>query len=180
MEEPTRTISTKEEAEELLPILRTGLPVTLDNAGDHLPNLLCVLGRAHIPASRLSRVEALDKILREIALEMGDGPDGQAIRILLAVDRIHQGTTKGLREQRAGQVLSCGPDRVRKFHAPRLLGLMSERLHQLTMKYRPRRKEGPPDIDIAEDWPDLSTADLTEYEEIMSRVMSKTTPGGPR
>jgi hypothetical protein len=52
-------VSLEDLQHELRSLLRHGLPVTDETAGNVLPNLRCVIARATRPRSELSRIRAL-------------------------------------------------------------------------------------------------------------------------
>jgi hypothetical protein len=153
-------------------LLRRGLPVTPDRAPRVLLGLRGVQARAINPDDFLSCVKALDGLLQSLLLALGDSEEAQALQILFAVSPADRGTTLTNRRARSSRVGSWDydADHFRKHVEPRLLRDLAWLLHEDSQNYTPRTKYAPVPTEISGDSPSLSPADVTEQEELLSRV----------
>jgi hypothetical protein len=153
-------------------LLRPGLPLTDDSAGDVLPNQRVVYASAQHPHERASRVSALDRILTQQLKNLGTSRQAQAARILFACDRNHRGTTLTTRREEAAHVLERHPDHLRKHIEPKLIEQLAFALHQENLRYTPTTDRTRPPLAAHEDTPALVDASYTEEEELLCRVWS--------
>lgn len=117
---PARTVSVENVDAALKPVIRRGLPVTPETAGDLLPDLRCAYALAVHPEDRLSRVTALDELLRELLNQLGDADFGRATRLLFAHDATAAVTKLTVRRRRAAELMGYDPDHFRKRIEPKL------------------------------------------------------------
>jgi hypothetical protein len=155
-------------------VLRRGLPVTPDQAPDILVRLRGVQARAINAADFLSCVKALNALLLSLLLALGESEEAQALQILFAANASNRGTTLTARRSRACRVGSWDydPDHFRKHVEQRLVRDFAWLLHEDSQNYTPRTKYAPTPTEISGDSPSLSTADVNEQEELLSRVWS--------
>ena len=155
-------------------VLRPGLPVTPDRAPDILVRLRGVEARAINAADFLSCVKALNALLLSLLLALGESEEAQALQILFAANASDRGTTLTARRSRACRVGSWDydPDHFRKRVEQRLVRDFAWLIHEDSQNYTPRTKYAPAPTEISGDSPSLTAADVSEQEELLSRVWS--------
>lgn len=168
-----RTVTIDELQAELRSLLRHGLPVSDEGAGDVLPNLACVVTRATQPRSRLSRVRALDALLIELVSKLDEQPEGRGIATLFRFPGEAAGRTLTDRRHRVAQQLGFDPDHVRKHVEPKLLRQLALLFHDENDRHRTRSEDTEPAPEPSGPLPQLSTADYTLKEELASRLWAR-------
>lgn len=174
-EHPVRAPTLDVLVAELRVVVRKGLPFTHLNAGQLLPNLRSVWARSVLSDDPASRVKALDALLAHLLTELQDDRLGDAARVLFAVDRHNRGTTLGRRRQAAADVAGYEVTHFRKRIEPRVIELVALALRSDALTYEPRSKKAarnPPGGEVSGDSPKLDAEDLTEQEELLSRLWS--------
>lgn len=153
-------------------VLRKGLPVTPDAAPRVLLQLRGVRARAINAGDLLSRVKALNALLQTLLLALGDAEEAQALQILFAARAADRGTTLTERRSRARAIGTWNYDdtHFRKKIEPRLIRDLAWFLHEDGQNYTPRTKYAPPPTEVSGDTPALTSADVTEQEELVSRI----------
>jgi hypothetical protein len=153
-------------------VLRKGLPVTPDTAPHVLVQLRGVRARSIDAGNFLSRVKALNGLLQTLLLGLGEAEEAQALQILFAARGESRGTTLTERRRRAASVGTWDYDvtHFRKHIEPRLVRDLAWFLHDDSQAYTPRTRHAPPKTAISGDTPALTTADVNEQEELVSRI----------
>ena len=154
-------------------VLRKGLPVIPDAAPRALLELRGVRARAIDAGDFLSRVKALDALLQALLLALGEAEEAQALQILFAVRAADRGTTLTARRSRARSVGTWEYDdtHFRKNVEPRLVRALAWFLHEDSQNYTPRTRHAPPEkTEISGDTPSLTSADVNDQEELVSRI----------
>jgi hypothetical protein len=162
----------EELTEGLKRVLRKGLPVVPDAAPDVLLQLRGVRARAIDASDFLSRVKALNALIQSLLLALGDAEEAQALQILFAVRGTDRGTTLTARRSRASNVGEWQYDdtHFRRHVEPRLVRDLAWFLYEDSQNYTPRTKYAPEPTEISGDTPGLTPADVTEQEELVSRI----------
>lgn len=153
-------------------LLRPGLPLTDDTAGEVLPNQRVVYAHAQHPHERASRVSACERILREQLKNLGSGKRGKAARILFRADRARRDDTLTVRRADAADVLERHPDHLRKHLEPKLIAELAFAVHQENLRYTPTTDRTRPPLAAHEDTPVLADDSYSEEEELLCRVWS--------
>lgn len=153
-------------------VVRRGLPMTPDGAPQVLLRLRGVRARAIDASNFLSRVKALNGLLRRLLLGLGDAEEAQALQVIFAVHPEHRGTTLTWRRSRAASVGAWDYEEThfRKHVEPRLLRDLAWFLHDDSQNYTPRTRHAPEPTEISGDTPSLTPADVSEQEELVSRI----------
>jgi hypothetical protein len=177
MDLPThRTPPTVEElAQALKPILRTGLPVNPTFRDTRLLGLRGVVARSIDMDDRLSRVKALDELLRRLLVYYPDDVLGEAARVVFGAAPGTRGTTLTARRQQAADETGYEADHFRKHIEPKILHQLAWQLHSDSQNYIPRERDTPPPLEISGDTPyisvgDISAKDVNEHQEALSRL----------
>lgn len=153
-------------------LLRSGLPVIKQNAGDILPNQRVVYAHAQHPHEQASRITALERIIRGQLKQLGPGKRGKAAQILFAAERTYRATTLTRRREDAAEVLACHPDHLRKHLEPKLIAELAFALHQENLRYTPTTDRTRPPLAAHEDTPILTDDSHTAHEELLCRLWS--------
>lgn len=159
----------------LRPLLRSGLPVDPDFSDSVLLGLRGVVARTIERDERLSRVKALDGLLRRLLVHYPDDVLSEAARVLFGVTPGTRGRSLTERREQAARETSYEVDHFRKRIEPRIVRQLAWQLHQDSQNYVPRGKETPPPVEISGDTPyvsvgDVSAKDVSEHEEALSRL----------
>lgn len=146
--------------------------MTPDRAPLVLLQLRGVSARAIDAADFLSCVKALNGLLLSLLLALGDSEEAQALQIMFAAKPSDRGTTLTDRRSRASRVgtWDYDLDHFRKHVEQRLLRDLAWLLHEDSQNYTPRTKYAPAPSEISGDSPSLTTADVNEQEELLSRI----------
>ena len=167
---PGEATSVEDLRSELRSVLRSGLPLTADSAGDILPEQRLAYASAQHPHERASRISAAERALRSILTGYGRTKRGKAARVLFGADRGLRGTTLTYRREEAAKALDRHVDHLRKHIEPRILDEVAFALYQENLRYKPAVEGRRPPIAAHEDAPVISDGSYTEQEEMLCRV----------
>lgn len=159
----------------LRPLLRDGLPVGPDLDDVRLLGLRGVVARAVDPDERLSRVKALDGLLRQLLAYYPDDVLSEAARVLFGLTPGTRGRTVTARREQAARETGYEQDHFRKRIEPKILRQLAWQLHQDSQNYVPRSRDTPPPLAVSGDTPYISAGDVAEkdkaeHEELLSRL----------
>ena len=159
----------------LRPILRTGLPIDPDFDDPRLLGLRGVVARSIDLDDRLSRVKALDELLRKLLTYYPDDVLSEAARVLFGMAPGSRGKNLTARREQAASETGYEADHFRKHIEPKILKQLAWQLHRDSQNYVPRERETPPPLEISGDTPFISVGDVTakdknEHEEALSRL----------
>lgn len=129
-------LSLEELADALLPILRQGLPVTPETAGEHLPYFPLVLAHAK-GTDHLARVIGLDVVVTAIVKEWPDTAGGAALRVLFALSPTQRGWSLARRQAEAAELTRYSQDHFRKHVQRRLLLDVAYEFARRNSRYKP-------------------------------------------
>lgn len=152
--------------------LRSGLPASAETAGELLPELRCCYGRASHPRDRLSRIQAFNVIITERLHALGDGPSGQAARLLFRADPTVANLNLTERQKRAAVASGHEVTHFRKRIRPKLVTTVAQVLLDYDRAYRPRTEGRPPPVVLSGERPEVTAAHYTPEEEAISRIWS--------
>lgn len=161
----------------LRPILRMGLPLDPDFDDPALLGLRGVVARSIDRDERLSRVKALDQLLRKLLAYYPDDVLSEAARVLFGVTPGTRGATLTRRRGQAAEENHYDPDHFRKRVEPKILRQLAWQLHQDSQNYIPRGHQDPIPIEITGDTPyiaqgDVSNKEHAKHQEALSRLWS--------
>ena len=171
--------------EELLPalkkIVRSGLPVPHGFDDEALLGLRGVFARSIDPSDRLSRVKALDGLLRVVLVSLPNDELSEAARVLFGLTPGTRGKTLTDRREQAAREAGFEADHFRKRVEPRIVEMVAWQLHQDSQNYTPRdqsRRLQPPQLEASGDTPvitkgDVSSRDYSIYQEDLSLLWSE-------
>lgn len=167
----------EELATALRAVVRTGLPVDPDLDDVRLLGLRGVVARSVDRDARLSRVKALDGLLKKLLVYYPDDVLSEAARVLFGVTPGTRGTTLTERREQAARETGYEADHFRKRIEPKIIRQLAWQLHQDSQNYVPRGREVPPPLEASGDTPtvtrgDVSARDKSEHEESLSRLWS--------
>jgi hypothetical protein len=159
----------------LRPLLKAGLPVDpgLDDA--RLLGLRGVVARSIDRDARLSRVKALDGLIRKLLAHYPDDVLSEAARVLFGLTPGTRGKNLTDRREQAARETGYEADHFRKRIESKILKQLAWQLHQDSQNYIPRARETPPALEISGDTPYISVGDVSakhkaEHEEALSRL----------
>lgn len=165
-------LNIEELASLFLPVLRQGLPVNPETAGEYLPYFAIVLNYAK-GTDHLSRVIALDRVVTLILKEWPKTPEGNALRLLFAFEPAWRSWTFTRRQAEAAQAMDRSPDRMRKQIQRRLLLSFAYEFTRRNDRYKP----APMRRVFLEDVPDAGrrpeSGDDIEWVERQARCVSE-------
>lgn len=154
----------------LRPVIRAGLPLSPGDVPDELLALRGVYARATHVESRLSRTKALNQLLVKLLADAGDSDSAEAVRVIFAVAAGTRGITLTRRRAKATEILGYNERHFRKHIEPKMLADVAWLLHQDSQTYTPRSRKSPPRMAPSGDTPTLTAADISEHEELVSRI----------
>jgi hypothetical protein len=162
----------------LRPILRDGLPIDPDFDDMRLLGLRGVFARAIDPDARLSRVKALDGLIRRLLVHYPDDILSEAARVLFGLTPGTRGKNLTDRRGQAARETGYEIDHFRKRIEPKIVRQLAWQLHQDSQNYIPRDRDAPPLVEISGDTPyiaagDVITKEKTEHEEALSRLWAQ-------
>jgi hypothetical protein len=162
-------------AKALRSIVSTGLPIDSEYDDGTLLGLRGVVARSVDQDSRLSRVKALEDLLRRLLAAYPDDELGEAARILFGLTLGVRGKNLTNRRQTAARQAGYEADHFRKHIEPKIIRQLAWQLHRDSQNYIPRTKANPPPLESSGDTPviregDVSSRDVAEYEELLSRL----------
>lgn len=154
----------------LKPVIRAGLPLSPQDAPDELLALRGVYARATQVDSRMSRTKAMNQLVVKLLVDAGDSDSAEAVRMLFAVAAGTRGTTLTRRRSKAHELLGYNERHFRGHIEPKILADVAWLLHQDSQTYTPRSRKSPPRMTPSGDTPTLTAADISEHEELVSRI----------
>lgn len=162
----------------LRPILRAGLPVDPDFDDLRLLGLRGVVARSIDMDDRLSRVKALDDLIRRLLTYYPDDVLSEAARVVFGMTLGTRGKTATARRQQAADQTGFDADHFRKNVELKILRQLAWQLHLDSQNYVPRERDMPPPLEFSGDTPfisegDVSAMDKSEHEEALSRLWEK-------
>ncbi|MHB1341009.1 MAG: hypothetical protein ACYCX5_04525 [Coriobacteriia bacterium] len=113
----------------LAPIVKMGLPVDSDFSDETLLGLPGVLRRSHEPEDRLSRIRALDELIREQLDRYPDDARKEAATVLLGKAGGSRRRTIGERRETAARLLGVQTEHVRTGIQPKIVKMLAWLLH---------------------------------------------------
>lgn len=158
-------------------IVRDGLPTTEETADPALLTLRGVWARSVDPDDILSRVKALNALLRELIPRIPPyrGKDwALAASILFKIAPATRQLNLSQRQLRAAEAIPYNADHFRQEVMPKILRQLARQLHEDSQDYIPRGA-GMPQQEISGTTPSiaeehLSSRDRARYEERVSRL----------
>jgi hypothetical protein len=154
-------------------VVADGLPIRLADPIGPLLKLQGVIARSVKPDDSLSRLDALNKLLKQLIRKWPKEKERQALSALLGIEKGYAGRTLTDRRERAAQQLSYDPTHFRRRIEPKLLEDLSAVVWQDHLRYTPRTKYAPPITEASGDTPVLGPGDYNEQEELVSRIWSE-------
>ncbi|MEU4194863.1 hypothetical protein AB0E69_23395 [Kribbella sp. NPDC026611] len=159
----------------LRPVLRAGLPLDPDLEDERLLGLRGVHARSIDPRARLSRIKALDGLLRRLLVHYPDDVLGEAARVLFGLAPGTRGKNISERREQAARDAGYDADHLRKRIEPKILRQLAWQLHQDSQNYVPRGRDAPPRLEPSGDTPvitkgDVSSKESAEHQELLSRL----------
>jgi len=162
-------------ADALQPVVASGLPVDSGLDDMRLLGLRGVVARSIDPGSRLSRIKALDDLLRRLLATYPDDVLAGAAQQLFGIAPGSRGTTLTDRRDRAARAADRSTDHLRKHIEPKIIQRVAWLLHRDSQNYIPRERATPPPLAVSGDTPvvafgDITDKDRNEHEEALSRL----------
>jgi hypothetical protein len=168
-EEPT----TENVHEAVIGLVADGLPARITDPIDPLLELRGVIARSVNPDDSLSRLDALNKLFKQLIRKWPKEKERQALAALFGIEKGYAGRTLTDRRQRAATHLGYESTHFRKRIEGPLVAEFSAVVWQDNLRYTPRTKHAPPIIEASGDTPALGPADYNEQEELVSRIWSE-------
>ncbi len=162
-------------AKALRPILASGLPVGPDYEDEVVLALRGVVARSIDPSDRLSRVKALDLLIKSLLVHYPDDELGEAARVIFGLASGSRGKNLTARRAQAASETNYEADHFRKHVERKILTMLAWQLHQDSQNYIPRSRATPPPLESSGDTPvitqgDISSKEAAEHEELLSRL----------
>jgi len=167
------TISVSALTAELRRVIRKGLPVDIDAAGDVLLHLRNVVARAIHPDDAYGRLDSLNETLTQLVGELDDAVLGDASRIIFGLAESSRGTTLTVRRERCADLLGYDVDHFRQHVEVRILGLVGEALYRDLIRYRSRLSRPVTAYETSRPSPQLLKEDITAEEELVCRIWQR-------
>lgn len=154
-------------------LLANGLPATLTDSVGPLLAMRGVTARSVKPDDDLSRLDALNKLLKQLIRKWPQVKQRQALAAWYGIEKGYSGRTLTDRRERAGQHLGYEVTHLRKVIEPKLIAEFAAVVWQDNLRYTPRTKHAPPLIEATGDTPELGPGDYNDQEELVSRIWSE-------
>jgi len=154
-------------------LLADGLPARLTDPLGPLLELRGVIARSVKPEDSLSRLDALNKLLKQLIRKWPKEKERSAFNALFGIEKGYAGRTLTDRRERAAAHLGYEPTHFRKMIEPKLVAEFSAVLWQDHLRYTPRTKYAPPSVEASGDTPALGPGDYNQQEELVSRIWSE-------
>jgi hypothetical protein len=154
-------------------LLGNGLPPRLTDPIDPLLDLSGVIARSVEPEDPFSRLDALNKLIKQLIRKWPKDKERQALGALFGVEKGYAGRTLTDRRQRAAFHSGYEVNHFRKNIEPKLIAEFSAVVWQDHLRYTPRTKHAPPPVAESGDTPVLGPGDYNEQEELVSRIWSE-------
>lgn len=155
---------------ELGRLLRHGLPLSDKTAGAVLPNLRSVIARSIHPYDLSSRVDALNRLLLRMIVELEEDVSGKALGVLFCLAKGTRGTTLTSRQDKAAELLGYEVTHFRKRIQPKLLEELAREMYVDLLRYKRRIRRAPISEEPTGDTPSITDRDFTHQEELVSRI----------
>jgi hypothetical protein len=152
-----------------------GLPVRPDVDDVRLLGLRGVVARSIDASDRLSRVKALDELLRKLLVYYPSDERGEMARVLFGLAPGMRGTTLTQRRERVHETAGFSVHHLKTSIEPEIRRTLAWELHRDSQNYTPRSAGLAPSPSISGDTPaitigDVSARDVSEHEEALSRL----------
>lgn len=167
---PIEDIETESLTTALAVIIRRGLPVAEQTAGDVLLNLRSVYGRAVVPSDRRSRIAALNDLLPRLIATISDAEWREATQVLFALAAGSRGASLTERQRRAAEILNYEVGHFRQRRQKDLLMSVALIIYEDLLRYRSRVKRASESLEPTGDTPRLGPEHLNHEEELISRI----------
>jgi hypothetical protein len=154
-------------------LLADGLPAGPTDPLGPLLELRGVIARSVKPEDSLSRLDAMNKLLKQLIRKWPKDRERQALAALFGIEKGYAERTLTDRRERAAQHLDYNSTHFRKNIEPKLIAEFSAVVWQDHLRYTPRTKYAPPIIEASGDTPELGPGDYNEQEELVSRIWSE-------
>jgi len=154
-------------------LLKHGLPARLRDSIGPLLEMRGVIARSVKPEDSMSRLDALNKLLKQTIRRWPREKERAALNVLFGLEKGYASSNLTARRERAAGHTGYGPTHFRKVIEPKLISDFSAALWQDHLRYSPRTKYAPPPTEISGDSPSVGPGDLTEQEELVSRIWSE-------
>jgi hypothetical protein len=164
----SRLVGLNDLATELRKIVRKGLPLSEQAAGDVLPNLRSVIARAIHPEDHVSRVDSLNTLLTRLIHDLREDRLGEPARIIFGLASATGRTTLTSRRQAAATHLDYDPDHFRKRVEPQVIQAVADLLYRDMLRYK-KRVTGGDELTAYATWA-LTDDDITAEEELSAII----------
>jgi hypothetical protein len=154
-------------------LLKSGLPARERDPIGPLLDLRGVIARSVKPEDSLSRIDALNKLLKQMIRRWPREKERAALNALFGLEKGYAGGNLTARRERAATHTGYGPTHFRKVIEPKLIDDFAAALWQDHLRYSPRTKYAPLPTEISGDTPSLGPGDYSEQEELVSRIWSE-------
>jgi len=154
-------------------LLADGLPARLTDPLGPLLELRGVIARSVKPDDSLSRLDALNRLLKQMIRRWPKEKERLALGALFGLEKGYAERTLTDRRQRAADHRGYELTHFRKNIEPKLVEEFSAALWQDHLRYTPRTRHAPPIIEASGDTPTLGPGDYNEQEELVSRIWSE-------
>jgi hypothetical protein len=154
-------------------LLKNGLPARLHDLVEPLLDLRGVIARSVKPEDALSRLDALNKLLKQTIRRWPREKERAALNVLFGLEKGYSGGNLTARRERAAGHTGYGPTHFRKVIEPTLISDFSAALWQDHLQYSPRTEYAPLPTEMSGDSPSLGPGDYNEQEEVVSRIWSE-------
>lgn len=154
----------------LASVIRRGLPITEQSAGDVLPNLRSVFARAVVPSERRSRIAALNDLLPRLIATISDSEWREATQMLFGLAPGSRRASLTERQRRASELLGYEAGHFRQRRQKDLLTSVALLVYEDLLRYRSRVKRASESLEPTGDTPQLGPEHLNHEEELISRI----------
>jgi hypothetical protein len=150
-----------------------GLPARLTDPVGPLLDMRGTIARSVKPEDSLSRVDALNQLLKQLIRKWPKENERAALGALYGIEKGYTGRTLTERRDRAAQHLGYETTHFRKNIEPRLIADFAVAVWQDHLRYTPRTKHAPAAVEASGDSPVLGPGDYNDQEELVSRIWSE-------
>lgn len=169
-EDPIEVVEMTQLTDILKEISAKGLPVSIDIAGDLLPNLKSIYARSVIPDDRIARVSALNEQFPRWIDRIIDPKYREAVQTLFGLMPGFRGKNLKERRTKMASILDLSLDHVRQEIEHDLIFALAAIIYDDLLRYRTRVKRAITAEDLTGDAPRLGPEHLTHQEELISRI----------
>jgi hypothetical protein len=150
-----------------------GLPARLTDQVGPLLEMRGVIARSVKPDDSLSRLDALNRLLKQLIRKWPKEKERAALAALFGIEKGYSGRNLTDRRERAAHHLGYETTHFRKIIEPRLIADFSAVVWQDHLRYTPRTKHAPPLVEASGGTPILGPGDYNAQEELVSRIWSE-------